>query len=131
MKNATTHLTLICSFVICSCMPVKLSPRANGVVIDSRTRRPIEGVAIYSRRYESDDYRQKGETSSDGTFSVSARWTVIPIPFAYFWPTRQLKFSHQGYRDYTVIVDENPPKRLERETVPPEDLEVVLEPSRP
>jgi hypothetical protein len=112
-------------------MPVKLSPRANGVVIDSQTRRPIEGVAIYSRRHESGHYSQKGETSSDGTFSVAASWTVIPIPFAYFWPTRQLKFSHQGYRDYTVIVDENPPKRLERETVPPEDLEVVLEASSP
>ncbi len=111
-------------------MPVKVSPRSTGIVLNSRTKKPLEGVSIYSRRYESNHYQKKSETVQDGTFAIAASWSVTPIPFSYFWPTRQLRFSLSGYKDYSVTVEENPPKSLEQSATAPEGLTIELEPDQ-
>ena len=111
-------------------MPVKISPRTTGIVRNSRTKKPLEGVSVYSRRYESNHYQKKSETVQDGTFSIAANWSVTPIPFFYFWPTRQLKFSLSGYNDYSVTVDENSPKSLKRSATDAEGLTIELEPDQ-
>jgi hypothetical protein len=107
-------------------LPVKWAPAARGKVIDAGTRRAIVGAEVYSRKR--DEFRKKTVTSDQGEFSLAAKWILIPIPFAHFYPERELRFTSPGYRPYQIRLSEDP---HQQETKPDfQNLQIALQRER-